>query len=796
MNGLIRLLPGPLITSFHPASLPEAAAQGNLNCSVDRKCWQLDKRFRQFQPASESTGTAQTFGLGVTRTDKVFLSVKNGKLRVVTTDAIDDDGSISQWGSVFNDGDDLGSYSWRSWQYSKWLFLADETGGIKYFEIGQTDLQTLYRNYDLNADGSAVPSKPPYTEVEFDPSDTVGSLLGSGSMSGGISNGGVDCYAGDDPDGVHATSLECVITFATPRDLSRIDYMIFTASTIAGNTFSNLATRVQIGDASHGSRNNMSFASVKHVLFSGNHTKLMWVDISQIPRSNRTAITHLLVGIEMLRNGPDGWHLQPVKEGGTYLHSYQGSRIDSAKPNTADDLEYAWNYVKSDGTIASSAKVVSVPGPQTLGERPEASLPCAGAKFSLTADVNSDPPYDATSKVRFYRKFDNVWYRIDDDSILNTGTPTWSDDLTNDELILKTTYDLTIGEVDPGASGPVLGIDFGIQWGGSNLYFGNGKMYFSRVDNFKDVLWDDITMDTSDDEDLARPRTMVADPSLSQRVLAAVAQSELYVFTRHAGFWLSGDLPVNLTFPRPIPGVKGVVGTKAACAWRGGAIYGSDNGLYFVAVPPLGGQDIDWQELTKLIRPTWEWLIGDDDTRPNTVVTTIDDEIWVFCEDRYLHLTKEGNWVPGEWANEADVLDARSNPELGLALMFTDGTLGAIGDWKTDGGTAVDGLNGDAPTWEWTSRTIPEELHIGFVTVKSEYVTAPALSVTAYSERNPSGTSLTLNAVKDFQTKNFPKDGASSHNGGQWLKLKLSGGPNDVLYFASIGVSPAESRYA
>lgn len=794
----LTLRPGPLITSLHPAALPEGHAQALLNCSIDRGCWERDKRYRQF--TVKPTGTTAPYGVvvGVTKVAKEIMAVHDGtarKMPLASSDA--NDGSVSQWASQLVNGTGLTNVPWLGWQYQNWAFIANPDKGVRFYEIGTTLLEKLYLNYNLDSSGTLTLARPPYPKYEFSSSDTITS--GSNHSGGDFSftAGGIQMFDPWDPSGYRQTRHEFILDFQADQDLSRVDYLHFTGTTLQGNFFdASIPLQFRIFNAGH-STQATSLAAVVKRAFSNNYRTIdIWVDLTGIARSERTAVTKFLLQLHLWRDGPDGFHLMPMDLGGVFLQSYLGSKIDTQKPATAPDVDYAYSY--EIGGSETGATVVTLPGGDSLGERFSPDIPYQGVYVNINVVPFTDPPYNgAGAKVRFYRKVNGAWYRIDDNTILNTGTPVWVDKRTADEVVaIGAPSSITIGGIDPSASGEVKGIDFGVQWAGSNVYFGEGKIYFSRVGNFKDVLWDEILSDNAPDTDVGRPRTMLADPAMGQRVLAAVSQDALYMASRTASSYVTGDLPSTASLPGILP-IRGVVGPRAACAWRGGALMASDDGLWFVRVPSgRSSAPPELREMTAAVRPTYAAVIGSLTQRANVTIGTIEDEIWVVCENRYLHFTREGTPIYGEFTAGENVVAIVTNPEYGMLFMLSDGAMGKVGNFPTDGGTNAAGDNGSAFSWSYRTRRIIEPMnYIGFRAVYSGSV-ASDVRGKVFSERNGAGTYVAFtDAAKSVGYENYPRDAGHAVNGGRWSEIEISGKSTDVVYSAIVITHGAEAKW-
>jgi hypothetical protein len=192
-----------------------------------------------------------------------------------------------------------------------------------------------------------------------------------------------------------------------------------------------------------------------------------------------------------------------------------------------------------------------------------------------------------------------------------------------------------------------------------------------------------------------------------------VPLENLYCFTRTECYvFVAGETAATSSYPRKLDGVRGAVGAKASCAYAGSALVGSDDGLWLVQKGNDYGAQPDQQiEVSKDVRGSWTWLLG---SSPSTlVVRQWYGDIWCFNQSRYLHFTRDGYAIEGEWADEATVFDAASDPQYGMLLLLGSGQLGIIADCATDGGVDLAGEEGAEFRWQWESSHMETEVKAG-----------------------------------------------------------------------------------
>lgn len=391
---------------------------------------------------------------------------------------------------------------------------------------------------------------------------------------------------------------------------------------------------------------------------------------------------------------------------------------------------------------------------------------------------------------------------------LGTGTPEAAGNLTRatgagDAVIAfsasASTYplaSLTFAEITPEGSGQVVGVINIVEWKGSLLYLmTNGEVAGSQTNVAQVVEWDGIVVDLTGVPPSAVPRTLqIAANGLP--CLVGVGGAVLYLWTRKEGYTMrSLSTFAEADFPSRMDGVRGVVGTRAACAFRGGAIFGSDGGLWYVQVnayqPTIGTSPPDiMDEVTKANRGLWARLLGSSTDRENLIVQSTDEDIWCLCQTRYIHIDmRRGKTLTyGEWASGKTVAAAKGDPKRGLVMLFTDGSLGVIGPYLTDGGLDLAGLTGTSPSWYWKGKrfTQPTSLLAIRAVWENQLVLTQASSgeVTAFSFRGSvSGDSIDFTEPAGAGTKPFDSSIVQTNKkvGSEWFEVQVSGSAWDKV---------------
>lgn len=393
------------------------------------------------------------------------------------------------------------------------------------------------------------------------------------------------------------------------------------------------------------------------------------------------------------------------------------------------------------------------------------------------------------------------WTTFIDIEFTGTKAETNVPDMTIDDALitgggsveLEVLYDgcgevLDFSNTTPSESGSVLDITFGCSWKGSNVYLGrDGKAYFSRTNAFSEVLWDNVVL-TNDpgSTDLGPARTSVVPDNLKDPLVLAVPAENLYVATSSEVYvFVSGETAANSSYPRKIDGARGAIGKRAGCVYGDSALIGCKDGLWRIKKSTdYGEQPDDLQEVTKGIRGDWEWLLGEAGER--LVVRSHFGDIWAFCEQRFICLTRRGSVIPGQWASGAHVHDAVSTKH-GLLAQLEDGRMAVVGAYKTDGGTDLAGDHGDVPTWVYRTGQSVEPWSPLRAVVYSGGATGPSQkSATVKAITAVGDIQLSYPEVEKVRNKPFARFKNSSEPGSGFVTIEVSGSAHDEVYMVEI----------
>lgn len=445
-------------------------------------------------------------------------------------------------------------------------------------------------------------------------------------------------------------------------------------------------------------------------------------------------------------------------------------------------LDYAYRYKV--GSTYSDPVLVRIPMSEFYGDAFEIGGFATPTKATITPPVG-DAAY---THIEIYRKkLDTEVFRLLT-TVANSGTPSYTDTVRDDELT-----GTALGQDVPAPL--ATGVVAGCSHNGSNVMaLETGEITMSEVGAPLNFLMPGFADFPYTEEDDGRPR-MATVTSKGDPALQLVSNGALYVFTRRAVYAKGGAFPSDGHFVKIAS--RGSLGPRAACDIDASVVYASDSGLFSVRVHPnfesVSGNLPEPQELTINLEGTWNWLMGD--SPEGTVVAYHDREIWVFNDSRYLRYTRQGRWNHGEWANGKLVVAAAGDPESGLLLQFSDGTVGLVGDYLTDGGTNLAGDNGTAPAWSYKTKRWTEDISVGRASLDMETDATngkPTVDLTIRTSRNEVGATVEFRDL-DQPSLAFPRDGDPLN--GTWFEFEMSGAAADRVLSVDVqDVAQAHDR--
>ena len=750
-----------------------------------------------------------------------YVCIQNNALySILTSQLTNTDGSLSSaWTTLSDPGVTAGF--WTFWTHGKYIFWTTEQSSQKvyYKTIGLNDALVLRELVGQAWDAQIDLAIPAYlSHPAISGTDVVtGCAVAQGTMnSETIDAAGNVVLDVSSPAG---SVNDVLVTFNIAYDstnrmnLNNNDYsglivdatVPFTIQQVVGVEVQDDLARLLIVPF----RSEVSPLSAK-----------IWVSLQGIPYANRDAIQVLRVRVNVaMQPGRGRMRLLPPKIGGVFLDSGQTTQpnIESPPPGRPD-VQYGYRYYRN-ATTFSDFRKLHMNKDVALGERWSPSLPHMGAHILLTIPDIATFGFAATDRIQLFRRSSlttervpgapRAWFLLSD--VANSADMSFTDDKTQERMIADTP---DFGDVDiPGTIATVTArevsqVTCGCSWKGSNIFFKtNGRLYGSSPNRPFEVLWDGVVLEVNPDP-AAQPRTLqIADSGLP--VIGCAAQDALYMFTRKEGWAMNGDNLGTAGFPQKIKGVRGCLGRYAVTKYKDGALFASDDGVWYVEVPRYfsGEQgERELEELTQDQRPDFATLIA---TSPeNVVVVESADDIWVMNGDDYLHSPKplEGMqrfWIPGTWANGKSVQAAWGDPRRGIVIQFTDGTVGQIGDYLSDGGTNTAGDNGTRPTWRWDSKkfNIPVNLeavraYFAKTSLVSGGESISALKVLCNCEQLPltdADAALVFDASDGVQVESWARLVAGGQTGAnRWWQLRIQGAAGDVFNNVELQISAAD----
>lgn len=641
----------------------------------------------------------------------------------------------------------LDADSWFIWQYGKWLWYANPDEGVYFREIGTTAFTSLSRDYSFQGNASlsstyrttrtwdAVTNTIVITE-DLNEIDWVSTAIVAGAveLTGNTDDTGQDgtfvfestwATAENWTDAAHFEIELIPGVGASEFYVDNRKISINWESAPATFTWAEIETK-QFVTGSHdaGDAKKTLIGRLKGLVAHGaaiNVKGIRFTNTSWIDQNNTNAVFATI---------------KPIRFGGAHLGAdASGDRLwDSGVTGT--EIEYACRYKKISTSEVSGADVAKAAASFSIGAKYQSYSTYRGGRTEIRSSfVNQAPFLEDTGGspnivIEFMRKdATGTWRSLGTKG--NTGTQSYFDDYEEWEMsTLPAVTDFST-DVDSGIFGEVTGIICGCAWKGSNVYaHENGKVYFSASNDGKNVLWDGIV--ETNEVVIGSPKTAARTDTLADNTvdpaLALVATENLYALTgREVYVFISDDgTPATASFPRKIESAMGVLGTRAACQWKGALLYGTLDGLTVLKKSSSAGEQPDFIDvLTKDLRATWSWLLGSSPS--TTIVRTYLNDVWILNESRAIWMREGEHFIPIQWSDSRSAVDACVSPDYGAIVQWSDGHVSRIQDVFTDGGTNTGGTNGIAVEWEYKTGQAENESSISRITVTAIGDTAVTL---------------------------------------------------------------------
>lgn len=659
----MRIVPGSLATTLHPAAIDNSFAQILANCNPDRGIWELDKRYRLWQTTPGGDGFG--FGYGYFNGTERVLAFTGGKAYQADGVYVETGlgSSSSEWSSALEES--LATSDWIVWQADKYLFGANPDSGLRYIQIGGTDMGGFETTTMPQPTKPLIPRLvlPPYFPL-FKWNDTSGGRAATVTVASGTIAQATNEYGvtGRWTAGVPAAEAGSIWTvefdnvdpFAliTDADAPRgfLTFFIESLNTncrINSTGVSSPDSVVAVGiDDGSGS---YDWLPVQYVWDPSPNTYFNKLYVTADLRTSRFAKSALSRRIQIKFHFSDSgtsanpqWRVSTVYFGGQHM-----DRIDDNRYEGQVELSYAY--------LNPGTGVYSPPAPSTLITQKDwlrgthhwfgsssftefsgvtfNSMPTLGTGYGMGVDLNygsvSSPALQAgvasTDKIVYLRKIKNRWYKFSNGAEIS-GFWTLSNKFFYDQFGHYVDGFQFLSRVTESPAQYAL-FDFshnlsninnpicGVAWKGSNVVFtDDGLSYCSRVNSPFEFFVQGQTPPEIDPRDIYQPRT-VQWSDAKNPIIAAVSQDALYGFSRREAYVMTGPTPYQGSRPRRLPGTDGIVGRRAADRLGRGAVYGTDSGLFYVWAPNTFGGDqgeFEIEELTEGQRATYKELLGVD----------------------------------------------------------------------------------------------------------------------------------------------------------------------------------------
>lgn len=415
--------------------------------------------------------------------------------------------------------------------------------------------------------------------------------------------------------------------------------------------------------------------------FAGN--VIFRIDISSLSESARDAVRRIVWRVQCETFRPHQY-LVTFFLGGAKMWDQVGA---------SPEIGYAAAYANSTTGALSRAVETTIESGALDGETFYGGIGAGGAFVQLSIQANSTLAAQGFDRVKFFRKDTDAdeWHELGD--VANDGDPEWTDSASETEVRAIDATALNFEGFAAGFSPTFAGV-----WKQHLVVGFNRKLYLSfegLPGAFLPAPEDDYTIPEAL-EPIAG-RTVYLSQGRTEEAIGLVGADVLFAVADRTVHCMIGDNALGASPPRLLPRARGAVGRRGMANDGGGAVVAGRDGLWLYEVSrafALGSDDSHRvTELTQRIRASWEWLLGDSEKR--VVVASMDDELWAFCEDRYLRwtrptlLTGDREWEPGILF---DVVAVSAVQKLGLRAISADGRIYTIGAAYADD-------DGDPAAW-------------------------------------------------------------------------------------------------
>lgn len=408
------------------------------------------------------------------------------------------------------------------------------------------------------------------------------------------------------------------------------------------------------------------------------------IDLSGMSAAARNAVRRLVWRVQCSTFNPHNY----------YVAFYLGGRDMWDQAGTSPAIRYAAAYYNSTTSELSQAVEAVLAAGSLEGDALFSTIPDGGAHVGLAVQANGVVLSQGFDQVKFFRKDTDTgdWHELG--VVANSGNPEWIDRRTETEVRALGDTALSFEGFAAGFAPTTLAV-----WKQHLVVGYNRKLYFSFEGlplAFLPAPEDDFEI-PEEIEGIAG-RTVYLSQGRTENATAIVPADVLFAAAGRSIHAMIGDRALEASPPRLLPRARGTLGKRGGAVWGGGAIVAGSDGLWLYEVSrafALG--DNDSQRVTELtfpVRRSWEWLVGAAGAK--IVTKVFDDEVWVFCETRYLRWTRptpqtgDREFETGELF---DVVDASAVERKGFRVMRRDGRIFEVG-------VAYEDDDGTPATWE------------------------------------------------------------------------------------------------
>lgn len=613
------------------------------------------------------------------------------------------------WTAIAENGSDaLVASPWHFTQYDSYIYAQNKTAGVYRRRVGGNtgsnadDEWRLFEPEFVRSAGLvAETSRPPYSAHTWPGTTTLTGFSQSGSAFGLAESPGtldsenrIYLRQTDDVNGLQKAYTYVVASISAALDLSRVDRLYFflgegvgEPKLIEDDSSHTGVWLVENASATITQPSHLSGfvkAPVVSVQVEQNEFYCM-VDLSGIPRADRNAVRKIVFGFYFGFDVKGYVYLRDLTFGGVMLLG----GVEEVPP-----IDYAYAFYNPTTGSLSAATLATVPAGEGEGSQIVSYVPKLGAWVELSPSSDSGLYGQGFTKIRVYRKEtlvvtgrDRLWRYLGE--VDNTGTPSWVDSLTEAELVLLNSAELSFDGFITTLEAQAIGV-----WKQSLLLALDRKAFMSGSGMPNRFLPPPEELDGQlRDDDLFAGRTLYVGQGQIDEVKAFVSQDLLYLLTDRGVYCMVGDQVADATPPRLLPGSRAVLGSRACCRWQTGIVVAASDGLWFYEASRAFAGSSDGsmraEELTFSVRDSWAALMAESG---EVLVLEHEDDVWVFKGSRFLKLTRNQpvggrHWEEGSWAA---VEAGSSHPTLGLRLLLANGRIvKTAGSYTTDNGTAV-----------------------------------------------------------------------------------------------------------